>query len=44
LSRLLDTGALITDEATNQRMINVVGTPEHGWAFLMTSTGLDMLR
>ena len=44
LSWLLDTGALVTDEATNQRMRNIVGTPEHGWAFLMTSTGLDMLR
>ncbi len=40
----LGVDALIPDDETNARLVNVVGEPEHGWAFKITRDGLELLR
>jgi len=32
------------DDETNAQFVNVVGKPERGWAFKITSDGLELLR
>ena len=41
---LLDVGALVPDEETNQRLRNAVGAQHRRFAFKITRRGLDMLR
>ncbi len=40
----LGVDALEPDHETNARLVNVVGEPEHGWAFRITRDGLELLR
>ena len=44
LEWLLHTGALVSDDDTNDSMRNVVGQPQQGWAFKLTDTGLELLH
>jgi hypothetical protein len=43
IAQLLEMGALVTDEETNALMSNVVGEPEHGFAFKITREGVQVL-
>ncbi|MBA3616748.1 MAG: hypothetical protein H0W52_11595 [Rubrobacteraceae bacterium] len=40
----LGVDALEPDDETNAQFVNVVGKPERGWAFKITSDGLELLR
>jgi len=40
---LLEVGALRRDEEANALFANAGGEPEHGWAFEITSAGVDLL-
>ena len=45
IAQLLEMGALVADEEeTNVLMSNVVGEPEHGFAFKITREGVQVLR
>jgi hypothetical protein len=41
---LLDVGALVPDEETNEQLRNAVGAQHRGFAFKITRRGLNMLR
>jgi hypothetical protein len=41
---LLDKGALVPDQESNERLRNAVGAQHHDFAFKLTRYGLEMLR